>query len=625
MNTPANDSPLAGIRTLAKDMASKRPPKPETSEPATPAKPVAISADRFVSSAGSNSTYQKPTAYKKAAAPIPVPTPTKEDKTLAETSLISKIETPVPKPLIEEKEVSPLKPISGPKKVSEPTIVVDNEDAASATIIRDTKKDRFKLLPAILTSLRKYFSDINEKYFTKKAPKYTVPDATLRKGVIQQATSLTGKVATFDRSSLQAKIRERQDRAIPKPKAIDKPLKIWTANTEPGYALLEAPEEETESVWGNEQETQIKNVQVVPKKSFRTPPAPVLDVTPPAPIEPKKINPPTPAATLESAPKKWAAPSTKPLTRPVVTAPTLADKSISRTEPEIKPAPLPSEEPVVETVVPKNSPRYEVIDEPEPEPQPEPEPAKTLVRREATPRTAPVTLLKPTRLREWLFTINTNRMSVGITGIVVALLLLGLAGYWWISSYLTNIEIVVMVDHPVVLDAPLQTLFSREINQRELTALINQNLSQSQFPVLQLALSTNAEGDALLDTILVAGATNLKLGTVFAQSVNALYFGILNKSTPFIAMQISDETTARGGMLAWESTMYEDLSLLFSLTNTDEVESRFKDSEVAGFDVRTLVDRTGNEVLVYSLTKQNVLIVTTNETALAELITYIKD
>ena len=35
------------------------------------------------------------------------------------------------------------------------TFIVDNEDAASATIITDTKRDRFKLVPSILASLKK--------------------------------------------------------------------------------------------------------------------------------------------------------------------------------------------------------------------------------------------------------------------------------------------------------------------------------------------------------------------------------------------------------------------------------------------------------------------------------------
>jgi hypothetical protein len=174
---------------------------------------------------------------------------------------------------VEKPVVAPLPPLSSiPKKtapipkiiaspVRETSFIVDNEDAAAATIITDTKRDRFKLLPAMITSIKSWFSEKKKSYAAKKAPKYTVPETTRRKGVIQKATSNTGKFTNSDFESIQERIRQRKE-------AEDKPEShtTWSANTEPGYLLLE----------GETIKPKVANVQVVARKSYRAVPAPVV-------------------------------------------------------------------------------------------------------------------------------------------------------------------------------------------------------------------------------------------------------------------------------------------------------------------------------------------------------------
>ncbi len=163
---------------------------------------------------------------------------------------------------------------------SNTTFIVDNEDAAAATIITDTKRDRFKLLPAIVTSIKQWFADKKLSYQVKKQPKYTIPETSRRKGVIQKATSATGKLATSDFSSIHERIRQRQEEAEKEPSHTS-----WSAKTEPGFLLLETSKKAA-----------ISNVQFVSRKSYRTSPEEIVVkkdvqrvsvVTPPLVVKPE--------------------------------------------------------------------------------------------------------------------------------------------------------------------------------------------------------------------------------------------------------------------------------------------------------------------------------------------------
>lgn len=95
---------------------------------------------------------------------------------------------PVPK----NEQVVPLPPLSkiqaskkSPTKVvtvntKNSSFIVDENDDVGATIISDTKRDRFKLIPEIIDSIKGWFTDKKTAYKTRKVPKYTVPERTRR-------------------------------------------------------------------------------------------------------------------------------------------------------------------------------------------------------------------------------------------------------------------------------------------------------------------------------------------------------------------------------------------------------------------------------------------------------------
>lgn len=78
-----------------------------------------------------------------------------------------------------------------------------------ATVITDTKNNRKNLILEITKSLTSWFKNAT-KPKKKKTPKYSVPEANHRKGVIQKATTKTGSIFTADSETLKEHIRLRQ-------------------------------------------------------------------------------------------------------------------------------------------------------------------------------------------------------------------------------------------------------------------------------------------------------------------------------------------------------------------------------------------------------------------------------
>lgn len=541
MDAPQKPSSLPGIRTFAKDLEKKKlATSGET--PAVAEKPTVTKAPLETTEASdAGHAYRAPILAKRKTGPTADPEPKKDLKKNEER----------PKDIPEPK----LKPLSAPKAASEPTIIVDNEDAATATIIRDTKRNRFRLFPAIGTSLRSWFLGLKEKYFTKKVPKYTVPESSLRKGVIQKATSKTGKITTFDHSSLQERIRDRQDRVAPKT-----PSTSWSPNTEPGFLLLESPEG-------------VSNVQVEPRKSFRT-----AAVPPPQPVpQPKPEPTPTPVPQVET-----------PMIPPTVDEPVPTPTAIPT------PAPL----------------------------KPEPEVPAPVV----TPQKS-VSFVPNTRLRDWLFALNTNLMSLGLAGLVLAVTLVSAIGYFWFRDHFAEQSIVSRPDFPTLLSAPLELAYMPTLDYETARTHINELLAANESKTIQIGVVATKDETTLVPVPALLEALGFEVSAVFGRSISTLYFGELTDGTPFIVFKATDATVARGGMLAWEDSLYYDT--LPTLSHGDSAqnlpkEATYADIIIANTDARQLATPDGKEYLVYSLTKDNVVIITTSQTALTTLFSSLK-
>lgn len=96
--------------------------------------------------------------------------------------------------------------VSGPL-----TMAAANKEGNPAVIITDTKRVKYSLTQAIIESFSEWLLDLKKKSDDRKKPKYTIPDADMRKGVIQKATAKTGRTNTSDHSSVVSRIKSLKD------------------------------------------------------------------------------------------------------------------------------------------------------------------------------------------------------------------------------------------------------------------------------------------------------------------------------------------------------------------------------------------------------------------------------
>ena len=120
-------SKLPPLRTYARDLEAKRKEKGIAPEP------EAVTAE---APAPKESFLKKKPKVVSMPPIVAMPTPKKEERRAPLPGSIKKI-------------------TSANATSSNTTFIVDNEDAAAATIITDTKRDRFKLFPAIVSSIKK--------------------------------------------------------------------------------------------------------------------------------------------------------------------------------------------------------------------------------------------------------------------------------------------------------------------------------------------------------------------------------------------------------------------------------------------------------------------------------------
>jgi hypothetical protein len=427
------------------------------------------------------------------------------------------------------------------------SFIVENEDGAPATIITDTKRDRFKLIPAIIDSISSWFAAKKLSYKVKKAPKYTVPETTRRKGVIQKATGVTGKLATSDFSSIHERIKQRKEND-------EKPdsSTTWSANTEPVFLLLENPLPPA-----------VTNVQVVPKKSFRN-------------ISVEKVE-------IEAKPEvkvEVVAPKVVPLPAPVIVDPTTY------------------EEPVGQEIVPEIL--YEEQDE------------------EVAPQTE--TTKKPLSTFRLLL-LNTNSLALGISGLVLALVIVSIYGYFMFTGEDTYISEADKNETLLILDTPLKLASGKSNQKVDVLEIINAIKSDNE-ETIQIALMFSGSQTNVIPPHVLLSILDLGFEKNLSRAISHLRIGYTKADSPFLLLKVTDGTVAKGGLLTSEATLQQNLSEIFAFS-PDPKATKFIDDKLAGNDVRVLKTLSGNDLLIYGII-DNVVIITTDSQSFTELKDLIK-
>ncbi len=219
-----------------------------------------------------------------------------------------------------------------------------------------------------------------------------------------------------------------------------------------------------------------------------------------------------------------------------------------------------------------------------------------------------------------LSNLTTNTLTLGILSILLLMTVSGL-GINYLLKANSDKEIVVDNSLPSPLILPnIKTEFivlpivsgegiKDEVEKitSETTALVFVKAGTAKEPVANTGLLN-----------LLTESSNAGI----LSSLKQIYFGKNDLGTPFVLLLIGDEVTARGGMLAWEETLYQDFSTTFDLAQTEN-EPRFIDRVIDEVDARVLLDENNNELLTYGLIN-NMIIITTDSLTFGELVKLIK-
>lgn len=323
-------SQLPSLRTYARDLESERQRRGLPSVPTPAGKTAPSSPPPVPQPQAPVANPPKPTAPPPQPSPAPehivvaTPRPERVSKAVLATreDELKKERENRPATIPPFHTLKSAARAAGSDVVRETEIITIDNDESAATVITDTKRGRFNLRRSLFSLLGEWWQKRAKERKARKTPKYVVPETDRRKGVIQRATSHTGRQVTGDRAQLHALVRERESKPTP-----DEAETIWTPNTETIFELLPAPEgashfsnvtttprrsgSSTEVPRREVPPPSLPPVAVVPAPAVITPPAPTTaepapPVTTPEPLtiqEPEPVEPTVPAPRPRSLPR----------------------------------------------------------------------------------------------------------------------------------------------------------------------------------------------------------------------------------------------------------------------------------------------------------------------------------
>ena len=514
---------------------------------------------------------------------IPVPPIVKKENIVAVPKKVS------PAPIPKEKNISAPANKKSTKK-REPLVTIDNQNSASATIITDTKKDRFRLFPSITESIKSWVERFKTNRRARKTPKYTVPETTRRKGIIQKATSSTGKFASADHSIIYKKIRERRERD-----KAESSSPSWTPNTETVFPLLE----ETSS-------PHTSNVKIFPRKSFVTKHQEIVITD----LEEGKssFNQTEKLAEDTSTPEEIP---TEPITK------TEADDTRWETAEENQaPSKQITDIPSVKVVTPipasNIEPQEVEVAEQETENKEIPKPQAPIIpKKNVEDKIDKSKENKPS----FLLTNDTNSLAIKILIVILISVVVGIYAFQIFDTTMDSNES--STKNIASVNIPVETKYETNLNVDTLKAILDD--FQPSEPRL-LAFMTTEEEKVLLEPDTLLSVLNINLVPSFSKSISSLYFGKSRNDYTFITLTITDKIVAQGGLLTWEKSILSDLSSILDINVSTEINAKFIDGTLGGTDVRVLKDENGDEKIIYGFINNNTVIITNNSFSFGQLL-----
>jgi hypothetical protein len=509
---------------------------------------------------------------------------------------------PMPAPAQEEvavyQEESPVPPAATPS-AAEPihphttgrslTLEEMNEAALpsfrmnTGNIIRETKRERFKLLPSMVTATKTWAQDLSESYTARRHPRHEVMQAEVRKHTIEAASKEAENAPKDDFSIVVERLknapRQKVTTGITFSKKKEMPAPQWT------YVQDEAsPVEETSSK-----------------------PAPI-----PAEEEPTDTEGET------------------------------AFEAVSIPEEGREGTPLPSQTEYVPVSAEGEPPQFQkegmdvtdVVSGEKAEELPHYVPFEArqpILEEEAAYQQSVPAPHEPERSseRERTFPVLFFGSVVG----VAVLLGIGVS----LALFLQRPQSSGIVEQPAATEPP-HLLQAQEVKGIPLPATHDQLLSavgaeNAGGNTVSMYYFTTRSG-AIAGAADVLSVLAAQTDGSFSRNVTDLAFGRVG-GEPYLLLKTKDFDTAFAGVLGWERTLSGDLAPLFgepvvssfdptARTDTQLREAFFKDEIVSNKNARVLLDEKGNERIVYAFTDRNTLIITTTPDAFATLVPLVR-
>jgi hypothetical protein len=481
------------------------------------------------------------------------------------------------------------------------SFIANNEDAASATVITDTKKNRFNLFSAISSSISNWFSNRRQNKKLKAVPKYSVPDISHRKGVIQRATSTTGKSVASDFSQIHSRIKQR-----PEPIPEHEIHTIWTPDTETGYLLLEEPELETKS--------NVTNVQITPRKSI------LNQVSVPEEIDNEEEEEEGEGEGEEIIEENYSDSENVEEDFPEETTNKEIDNKKEEIFPTLTEAPTKEVDPVV-YVAEKNVPKIEytpVVAEPiNIELVKSKENTSTDIKTEIQKKERVVVdqISYLNKFKDTITNLDTNTLAMIVSSFILAVIVIIFIVNQFVNK--SNNDENTPINNPETISLLQNTKLNLvKINdpKQDIVATL-QSIETKNKVFEQFAFIEDENTNKLVEPTRIFESTNINLEPNFAQNISDVRFGYAKNNQPFVIIKVKDTTAAKGGMLMWEEIIYKDIINLFDIPQIQANDlTKFSDSSFGGKDVRIKRTEDGTELLLYGMINQTIIITTNNIT-----------
>ena len=625
MNQQGNTPDVRKVRTFADDMRQAQAGKGKTSANVVPPKPATPQP-------APASVQQPQPSPNTVAPPAPVQTPPPS---------VSASAQPVKQPPQRAAENSP--PPSPPQQPKTPPVIsskgvelgvqMQPGGAPEASIVTDTKRKRWSFAKEVKRSLVDWAGDQKENLEdvakARKAPRPNVAPSSTRTDVIEKAEAKSHIAPRDDHHTVVERLRTFAQDAE---RATGKPYNV------------KGPKKEERPQWSNPDEAVKKTAQDAESEPPQTSPQEVPNYRR-ADVVPKEVAGAVAPEAVQSTPdheflkqssgerrevkELHGQPDVAPTAKRRTPVPAdVADKTragerlsniVKRKQEEEAPA-APSRD--IEFNIPTfdkkasekfRTLRYDAIDDIED-------------RKLSVPRIAAAEAKR--RAREDTGTTKRKLPYVPIAiGVVAVLVISGAAAggyFWFMRGDGTGVQVGNSVRVPSFVGSVEQTAIPFTGNRETLVDAMRGAKDSATGPsrsIVQFYPSIQTGfGATPVTTDVFMSVFNPRAPGSFIRSLeDDMMFGVYlgTNRDPFFIFKTSRFDTAFAGMLAWESTMGEDLGPVF---NTREQRTRFVDEVIRNRDVRVLYDSDGDEHILYSFIDPETIIITTSAEAFLTLL-----